>query len=1114
MATLRKPPAAPGRGPSTSGLAPPAVPGTFAELHAVSNFTFLRGASHPEELVRRAWTLGYSAIAITDECSLAGVVRAHVAARECTEQCNDPCAEQECAEQATLGRSAIKLIVGAEFRLTSTTRTNVRLVLLAPTREAYGQLSEFITRGRRRSPKGEYDLRLDDLGPDGTDYPGVGECLALWLPATTPIGELLEEGQRLKALLPHLWIALEAFLEPSDLDRTAHALTLSTRLGLPIVASNDVHMHVEARKPLQDVVTAVRHRTTVAALGTHAHANRERYLRSLDRLAELYPEEMLAESLAIADRCRFSLDELRYEYPEELVPAGLAPGEYLRQLTYAGARERWPDGTPEDVIDLIEKELALIGKLSYEYYFLTVHDIVRHARSLGILCQGRGSAANSAVCYCLRITEVDPSRMHLLFERFVSAERDEPPDIDVDFEHERREEVIQYIYERYGRDRAALAATLITYRPRSAIRDVGGALGLDPGLLDALAKSMAWWDGREAVEERLRACGLDPDSRIARQFLFLVNEILGFPRHLSQHVGGFVISKGPLPRLVPIENAAMVDRTVIQWDKDDLESLGLLKVDVLGLGMLTAIRKTLALVNDLRGRDSSGDALTVSAIPPEDPHTYAMLQNADSVGVFQVESRAQMSMLPRLKPENFYDLVIEVAIVRPGPIQGNMVHPYLRRRQGLEPVTYTSEGVRAVLERTLGVPIFQEQVIELAMVAAGFTGGEADRLRRAMAAWRRRGGLEHFEQKLVNGMLERGHDREFAERIFQQIKGFGEYGFPESHAASFALLVYVSAWLKRHETSAFFCGLLNSLPMGFYTPSQLLQDAVAHGIEVREVDVQTSGWDYRLEAAGPAHAPKGRLRFSAPVTPQPAIRVGMRQIKGLSEEAAERVAAAQPFTDIGDLGRRAALDRQDLDFLARAGALKHLAGHRHQAHWDAAGVDDPSAIWRAADAHAPYHTQARLERPGAGDDLIADYRYLGLTLGPHPMSLLREDPALRDCKTSADLLECRANQFVRVAGIVTCRQRPGSATGVVFMTLEDETGNSNIIVWNAVLTRYRAALLQGRLLAIKGVVEREESVIHVVAGEVRDLTERLAGLSERLLTREDAMDSFVSRNFH
>ena len=1098
MATLPEVPS-PELGGRSAPSAPPAdAPGAFAELHAISNFTFLRGASHPEDLVRQAWTLGYAAIAITDECSLAGVVRAHVAAQECSEQ--------------DQGQGGIKLIVGSEFQLDAQDDAgpgeSVHLVLLAPTRRAYGQLSDFVTRGRRRSPKGEYALRLDDLIADGHGYGGVGECLALWIPALEPIGDLLEEGHRLKSLLPHLWIALEVFLEPSDLDRTANALTLATRLDLPIVASNDVHMHTAGRKPLQDVLTAVRNRTTVAALGSQAHANRERSLRSLDCLAGLYPPEMLAESVAIADRCSFSLDELRYEYPAELVPVGLEPGEYLRRLTFVGARQRWPGGIPEEVTALLEKELELIAKLSYEYYFLTVYDIVRHARSLGILCQGRGSAANSAVCYCLRITEVDPSRMHLLFERFVSAERDEPPDIDVDFEHERREEVIQYIYARYGRDRAALAATLITYRPRSAIRDVGGALGLDAGLLDALAKSMAWWDGREAFDARLRASGLDPESRIARQFLYLVNEILGFPRHLSQHVGGFVISKGPLSQLVPIENAAMADRTVIQWDKDDLESLGLLKVDVLGLGMLTAIRKALDLVNDFRGR-AADDALTVARIPPEDPLTYAMLQHADSVGVFQVESRAQMSMLPRLKPENFYDLVIEVAIVRPGPIQGNMVHPYLRRRQGLEPVSYKTDGVRRVLERTLGVPIFQEQVIELAMVAAGFSGGEADRLRRAMAAWRRRGGLEHFEKKLVDGMLERGHDREFAERIFQQIKGFGEYGFPESHAASFALLVYVSAWLKRHEPGAFYCGLLNSLPMGFYTPSQLIQDAAAHGLEVRAVDVQASGWDYRLEPADPAREPTGRLRFPEPVTLQPALRVGMRQIKGLSREAADRIAVAQPFADAGDLAGRAGLGKQDLDFLARAGALKGLAGHRHQAHWDAAGVDRPTAIWRSADAYAPYRTEVRLERPAAGDDMISDYRYLGLTLGPHPMALLRADAAFRGCRTAADLLDCKQNRFVRVAGIVTCRQRPGSASGVVFVTLEDETGNSNIIVWNTVLERYRAELLQGRLLVIKGVLEREGEVIHVVAGEVRNLTEKLAGLS----TRRDAMESFSSRNF-
>ena len=1061
----------------------------FAELHAVSNFSFLRGASHPEELVERAWQLGYAAIAITDECSVSGVVRAHVAAKSCNE------------ESERSGRAGIKLIVGAEFRLAE----GVHIVLLAPNRRAYGQLCELITLGRRRSPKGAYSLQMNDL------QGAVDACLALWMPALKPISELLEEGRRLQALLPNLRLALEMALEPFDVDKAAHVLVLASRLRLPIVASNDVHMHVPERKPLQDVLTAIRERATVAELGSVAQSNCERYLRPLPRLAELYPEELLAETIAVAQACDFSLDALRYEYPEEVVPAGVAPGAYLRQLVFAGAKERWPDGAPEAVATLLEKELKLIGELAYEHYFLTVYDIARQARELGILCQGRGSAANSAVCYCLHVTEVDPSRQHVLFERFISKERHEPPDIDIDFEHERREEIIQYIYGRYGRERAALAATLITYRPRSAIRDVGSALGLDVGMLDGLAKSMAWWDGREAIEERLAAAGMDPHSLVARQFFALVNEVLGFPRHLSQHVGGFVIARGSLSQLVPIENAAMPERTVIQWDKDDLESLGLLKVDVLGLGMLTAIRKTLALANDFERRHGNPAAagLTVENIPTEDPDTYAMLQRGDSVGVFQVESRAQMAMLPRLRPECFYDLVIEVAIVRPGPIQGDMVHPYLRRRRGEEPISYTNDAVRKALGRTLGVPIFQEQVIELAMTAAGFTGGEADQLRRAMAAWRRRGGLERFEQKLINGMLERGHEREFAERVFRQIKGFGEYGFPESHAASFALLVYQSAWLKRHATSAFYCGLLNSLPMGFYSPSQLLQDAAAHGVEVRDADVQASGWDYRLEPAQRERKAGGRLRFQGAEAP-PAIRIGLRQIKGIAEEAAHRIAAAQPFRDVGDLGRRAGLDKGELRFLARAGALKGLAGHRHQAHWDAAGVDDPSAMWRAADAHAPYRTQARLPSPSPGDDLIADYRYLGLTTGPHPMAMLREDAALRACLTATDLLDCPTHRFVKVAGVVTCRQRPGTATGVIFMTLEDETGNSNIVIWNTVLQRYRAALLQGRLLAIKGTVERDAEVVHVIAGHVEDLTDKLMGLS----ARPDAGTSFRSRNFH
>ena len=1064
-------------------------PPAFAELHAVSNFSFLRGASHPEELVERAWQLGYAAIAITDECSVAGVVRAHVAAKSCN------------VRSERLGRAGIQLILGAEFHLAE----GIHVVLLAPDRHAYGQLCELITLGRRRSPKGAYSLRTDDL------QGAVDACLALWIPARRPISELLAAGRGLRAKLKNLRLALEVALEPFDMDKTANVLVLASRLGLPIVASNDIHMHAAERKPLQDVLTAIRERAPVAELGHAAQGNRERHLRPLLRLAELYPAELLAETITVARACHFSLDELRYEYPEEVVPAGVAAAAHLRQLVFAGAKERWPDGVPEAMARLLEKELKLIGELAYEHYFLTVHDIAREARRLGILCQGRGSAANSAVCFCLRVTEVDPSRQHVLFERFISKERNEPPDIDIDFEHERREEIIQYIYGRYGRDRAALAATLITYRPRSAMRDVGRALGLDAGLLDGLAKSMAWWDGREAIAARLGAAGLDPGSLVARQFLALVNGILGFPRHLSQHVGGFVIARGPLAQLVPIENAAMPERTVIQWDKDDLEALGLLKVDVLGLGMLTAIRKAMALANDFARRhgDPAAANLAIERIPAEDPHTYAMLQRGDAVGVFQVESRAQLAMLPRLRPACFYDLVIEVAIVRPGPIQGDMVHPYLRRRRGEEPISHTNDAVRKVLGRTLGVPIFQEQVIELAMVAAGFTGGEADQLRRAMAAWRRRGGLLHFERKLINGMLERGHEREFAERVFRQIKGFGEYGFPESHAASFALLVYISAWLKRHATSAFYCGLLNSLPMGFYSPSQLMQDATAHGVEARDVDVQASGWDYRLEPARPDRPAVGRLRFQGAAAP-PAIRIGLRQIKGLAEAAGQRIAATQPFRDVGDLARRAGLGKAELGFLARAGALKRLAGHRHQAHWDAAGVDNPSALWRVAEAHAPYRTRAHLPATRPGDDLIADYRYLSLTTGPHPLALLRGDAALRRCLTAVDLLECRPHRFVKVAGVVTCRQRPGTATGVVFITLEDETGNSNIVIWNTVLQRHRAALLQGRLLAIKGTVERDGDVVHVIAGDVEDWTDKLVGLS----ARPDAGASFRSRNFH
>ena len=1078
----------------------------FAELHCLSNYSFLRGAAHPEELVRRAAELGYSAIAITDECSFAGLVKAHLAAKE----------------------HGIKLIAGAEFQLDDAAG---KLVLLAPDRCAYGQLAGLTTKLRRRSPKGEYRAALEDFR-----Y-GLKACLALWVPCVengapntprTTIETLVNDGERIKALLAHapadspaapgrlqalagkidercgLWIALELFREGSDLDKTAHALTLSMRLGLPIVACNDVHTHEPVRQPLQDVMTAIRLKTAVADLGSAAFCNAERTLRPIPELEELYPPELLHEAAFIAGLCHFSMDELRYQYPRELVPAHLSPFEHLEQLTLAGANDRWPDGVPDDVLKLVHRELELIRALNYEHYFLTVQDIVQFARSQDILCQGRGSAANSAVCFCLHITEVDPARMHLLFERFVSKERNEPPDIDVDFEHERREEVIQYIYKRYGRDRAALAATLITYRLRSAIRDVGKALGMDADLIDLLAKSFAWWDDHKELRQQFRQAGLDPDSRLIRQFQALVPAILGFPRHLSQHVGGFVISQEPLAQLVPVENAAMAERTVIQWDKDDLAALGLMKVDVLGLGMLTAIRKALTAINGYRGGKKS--RLTVANIPPEDPETYRMLQDGDSVGVFQVESRAQMSMLPRLKPQNFYDLVIEVAIVRPGPIQGDMVHPYLRRRQGLEPVTYPSDAVRKVLGRTLGVPIFQEQVIELAMVAAGFSAGEADRLRRAMAAWRRRGQLEAFEKRLIDGMTERGHSLDFAQRVFKQILGFGEYGFPESHAASFALLVYVSAWLKRHEPAAFYCGILNSQPMGFYSPSQLIQDARRHGLDVRPADVQQSHWDHKLEL---------------PDKPgeQPALRLGLRLVKGLSEETGLAIADQQPFRDSEDLCRRACLHRQNLQFLARAGALESLSGHRYQAHWDVAAIDRPLPLQAVAEERGARGDTPRMKvgargdtprkevalpGPGEAENVLHDYRYLGLSLRAHPLKLLR--PQLRNFRTATDLEGYRNGQFVEVAGLVTGRQRPGTTTGVLFVTLEDETGNVNLIVWSTILERFRAALLQGRLLQVKGVVERENKVIHVVAGRIED--------ASHLLTRFTGEElPFQSRDF-
>ncbi len=1017
----------------------------YAELHSLSNFTFLRGASHPEELVATAAELGYAAIALTDECSLSGIVRAHMAAKE----------------------QGVKLIVGAEFRLVS----GRKLVILAENRDGYAALCRLITTTRRAADKGEYAPLCRQMFSDGEDLP---HCLVLWVPDESLALDVEDHWVR-ETFRDRLWIAVELLADGRQGERLSRLVATGKRLNLPLVACGDVHMHRRGRRILQDTLTAIRERTTIHQAGFHLYPNGERHLRRRETLATIYPPALLAETVRIAERIDFSLDEIRYEYPDEIVPAGETSASYLRRLTEEGMQRRWPDGTPARVVELVEHELALIADLDYEPYFLTVYDIVAYARSKGILCQGRGSAANSAVCFCLGITEVDPARMAMLVERFISKERNEPPDIDVDFEHERREEVIQYIYTKYGRHRAALAATVITYRPRSALRDVGKALGLSDLQVSRLSRSMQWWDGHEVDESRILEAGLDPGSPVVRRLLFLVGELIGFPRHLSQHVGGFVISNGPMSELVPIENASMPDRTVIQWEKDDLEDLGLLKVDVLGLGMLTAIRRSFDLIRRFDGRE-----YTLASVPAEDPLVYDMICEGDTMGVFQIESRAQMAMLPRLKPRCYYDLVIEVAIIRPGPIQGDMVHPYLRRRNGEEAVEYPSDEVKDVLQRTLGVPIFQEQVMALAVVAAGFTPGEADQLRRAMAAWKRRGGLGPFEDKLIDGMRRRGYRDEFARQIFRQIEGFGEYGFPESHSASFALLVYVSCWLKRHEPAAFTCALLNSQPMGFYSASQLVQDLRRHDVEVRPVDVNASDWESSLEKDANG---------------APCLRLGLHRVKGLNEEAGIRIENERRhgwYTSIQALLERAGVGRRELDVLASAGALKSVAGHRHQARWQVSGVEQPMALFGSLQR---YEATPLLKKPTEGQDIVADYQGTGLSLERHPLALLRSRLDRYRYRAAADLPSLGNGDPVCVAGLVITKQRPGTASGVTFVTLEDETGHVNLVVWKTLAEQYRAALLNARLMGVRGELQIEGKVIHVVARELVDHSEMLGALS-------------------
>jgi error-prone DNA polymerase len=1115
----------------------------YAELHCRSNFSFLTGASQPEELVARAHALGYDALAITDECSLSGVVRAHAQAKE----------------------SGLHLIIGAQMRLTPdgpggrveaeeeeqkeqeqeeeqgseveaghdaipvAPHSAMRLVLLAQTRRGYGNLSRWITVARRRAPKGSYLAHPGDLEgrvPNAPFLAGLPDCLGLLVAsAEQPFEAVFAQAIWLKAWFQErAAIALELLNRAGDADLIDCVRQVSQLTGLPIVAAGDVLMHVRSRKPLQDALTATRLNLPVSQCGLQLEANAEAHLRARTRLAALYEPAWLAQTLVLAATCTFSLDELRYEYPQEIVPAGHTPASHLRALTEAGLLRRYPplketpgrpkfpcpprgaddvsrrpggahehlEGVPALVLAQIEHELALIAQLKYEPYFLTVADIVHWAREQGILCQGRGSAANSAVCYALGVTEVDPSRMSTLFERFISAERGEPPDIDVDFEHQRREEVIQYIYRKYGRHRAALTAVFISYRPRSALRDVGRALGIDLERIDAVSKSQQWFDGSGISPERLRENGFDPDAPVTRLWSELTQQLVGFPRHLSQHPGGFLIAKEQIALLVPVENAAMDGRSVIQWDKDDLDALGLLKVDVLALGMLSAIRRALDFLGAKLGR-AADDPFLMQDVPPEDATTYTMICRADTVGVFQIESRAQMSMLPRLRPQKFYDLVIEVAIVRPGPIQGGMVHPYLKRRSGEEPVDYPSAEVRQALERTCGVPIFQEQVMQLAVLAADFTPGEADRLRRAMAAWKRKGGLGPFHERLVGRMVEKGYELDYAERIFKQIEGFGEYGFPESHAASFALLVYVSCWLKCHHPDVFLAALLNSQPMGFYAPAQLVRDARAHGVEVRAVDVRVSGWETVLEPA-PGDAEQG--------TPAPAlqpVRLGLGRINGLSQAAAERIVQARradgPFSTIEDLARRATLNAHELQALAAASALQGLSGHRHQAAWAVKGIDTrPTALLRDTRVH---EAPALLSAPSEADDMLADYRALGLTLNRHPLALLRDELRAFKVEPAAVLHGYPNGRLARASGLVTHRQRPGTAKGTMFVTLEDETGAVNVIVWPAVVEAQRRPLLAATLLTVYGQWQREGEVMHLVAMKLIDHSALLHGLVSR-----------------
>ncbi|MEP3438047.1 MAG: error-prone DNA polymerase [Hoeflea sp.] len=1058
---------------------PPATAGpVYAELAATSNFSFLRGASHAEELVVQASRLGLGGIAITDRNSLAGVVRGHMAAKQ----------------------AGLAFAPGCRLVFMDTTPD---ILVWPEDRAAYAHLCELLTTGKRRAPKGECHLTLDDLLTHGE-----GLLMAVVVPAGTPGAQLDFVLERLRDAFPdHLHLAVSRAYGCADQHHMARLARLAHRHDLPLVAIGDVLYHAPERRPLQDVLTCIRQGRTLATIGTRLEANAERHLRSHSDMLHLFKgfEPAVAQAATLFQRIRFSLDELRYQYPDapmfaELGPKPLPAQEALEKLTAIGLKKRYPEGAPKKVLKAIAHETRLIKKLEYAPYFLTVYDIVRFARSQNILCQGRGSAANSAVCYCLEITEVDPGKVDLLFERFISEERNEPPDIDVDFEHERREEVIQYIYAKYGRERAGLAATVITYRARSAIREVGKVFGLSDDAISAISGTK--WGGwsREVDAEDARRAGLDPSDKHLAQMLDLASQIVGFPRHLSQHVGGFVITRDKLSSLIPIENAAMEDRTIVEWDKDDLESLGMLKIDVLALGMLTCIRKAFGLLETHYGRHE-----TLASLPDNDIPTYDMICRADTIGVFQIESRAQMSMLPRLKPRCYYDLVIEVAIVRPGPIQGDMVHPYLRRRQGKEEVSFPKEELRAVLGKTLGVPLFQEQAMNIAIVAGGFSPGEADKLRRAMATFRRVGTIGSFQTKMVEGMVKNGYERDFAEHCFRQIEGFGEYGFPESHAASFALLVYVSCWLKCHYPDVFCAAILNSQPMGFYAPAQLVRDAREHGVEIRPVDINCSDWDSTLEPDADPQPLSGRHRDMKDIMKHShAVRLGLRHVKGFGEAEALQLMQNRDrgYDSVRDLWMRSGLPRRAIEQLAEADCFRSIGLDRRDALWAVKALDPLSSAERLP-LFALADTQDLQKEPDVdlppmplGEQVINDYQSLSFSLKAHPMSFLRERLARSGCRPNSDLQQIRTGRVVKVSGLVLVRQRPGSAKGVVFETIEDETGVANIIVWPKVFEKFRAIVLGSRCVGVRGKLQNEEGVIHVVAEYLEDLTPMMAQISD------------------